>query len=141
MEDSNNAGSIMDLRITAEHYGQGVSIYREINGQFKKNSTIMPKNRTKENIKLIDIPPPDNDTVGHYEVEVNGVRRRVEAENNNCLFHAFALGCDSTLSDDEVRARAQTIRETVVQVIRDKPQRWSEHITLRTEMDNLKKGK
>ena len=141
MESSDNAGSIMDLRNASEHFGQKVVIYQEKNGKLVKNSTVNPTTKISDKtIKLIYIFPPDDDRVGHYDVVVNGRRVRVEATNSNCLFHAFTLGRNPTLSATELHTQAESTRQTVVQVIRDEPQRWGEHITLRIEMDNLRRG-
>lgn len=63
--DSDSAGSLMDIRIATEHFGQGVTIFQEKNGRLVKDSSINPAIRKKEdNIELVYTPPPDRDSVG-----------------------------------------------------------------------------
>ena len=139
---SSSPGSLMDLRIASEHFGQGIIIYNEKNGKFVKNCSINPSIKKNEgNIELVYIPPADSHLVGHYDVLVRGERVRVEAEKSNCLFHAYALGRNpSLLSHDQLKQEAERLRQTVVQTIRDEPQKWGEHINLRVQMDNLRQG-
>ena len=141
VEDSDSAGSLMDLRIASEHFGQGVTIYQEKKGKLIKDCSIDPAIKKKDsNIELIYIPPQDGNSVGHYDVLIGGKRVRVEAEKSNCLFHAYALGQNPSLTDIQLSQEAHTLRQVVVTSIRDEPHKWGEHITLRVQMDHLRRG-
>ena len=71
VQNSNSASSLMDLRIASEHFGQRVVIYQEKNGKLVKNSSMEPKTiKTQDTIQLLYTAPPDDDSVGHYDVIV-----------------------------------------------------------------------
>ncbi len=138
---SDTPGSLMELRVAAEHYGQKVTIFTEKNGKLVKDSSINPSNKkTHDEIELVYIPPPDPNSVGHYDVLISGVRRRVEADQSNCLFHAYAFSRDPSLSRSQLKQEAAKLRQTVVTDITNEPGKFAEHIKLRVQMDNLRRG-
>lgn len=142
ISSSNSAGSLLELRVAAEHYGQKVTIYTESRGRLVKDTTIIPTNKkTQDEIKLVYIPPPNPNSVGHYDALVGGVRKRVNAEQSNCLFHAYAYSRNSTLSTIQLKQEASSLREMVATNIKNEPSKFAEHIKLRVQMDNLRRGK
>ena len=138
---SDTPGSLMELRIAAEHYGQKVTIFIEKNGNLVKDSSIIPTNKkTDEEIELVYIAPPDPNSVGHYDALISGVRKRVEADQSNCLFHAYAFTRDPTLTRSQLKQEADKLRQTVADDITNNPSKFAEHIKLRVHMDNLRRG-
>ncbi len=141
VQNSNSAGSLLDLRIASEHFGKKVIIYQERNGKLVKDSLMEPKKAiTEDTIELLYTAPLGDNSVGHYDVIREGNRIRVQADNSNCLFHAFALGLNPNLSENDLRAQAGDIREKVAQDILHQHDNWGEHIKRRVEMDNLQMG-
>ena len=138
---SDAPGSLLELRIAAEHYGQKVTVYTEKDGRLVKDTIVDPYNKTTtEEVELVYIPPRDADSAGHYDALVRGVRTRVQSEQSNCLFHAYAFSRNTGLSQEQLRQEAQQLRETVAADIRNDPGRFAEHIKLRLEMDSLRRG-
>ncbi len=138
---SDTPGSLMELRVAAEHYGQKVTIFTEKNGKLIKDTVINPSNKkTQDEIKLVYIPPPNPNSVGHYDVLINGVRKRVEADQSNCLFHAYAFSRKPDLTRSQLKQEAVWLRQTVVDDITNNPSKFAEHIRLRVDMDNLRRG-
>lgn len=137
---SNNPGSLMDLRIAVEHYGQGVTIYQEKNGKLVKGSSIGPSKKKEGNIELVFTPPTNHQSVGHYDVLINGKRVKVEADKSNCLFHAFACGQNPGLSHGELKLQAEKVRKNVAKCIEEQPHMWNDHIKCRMEMVKLRRG-
>ncbi len=61
---SNTPGSLMELRLAAEHYGQKVTVYTENNGNVVKDTTIIPTNkRTQDEVELVYVPPTGRELV------------------------------------------------------------------------------
>ena len=138
---SDTPGSLMELRVAAERYGQKVTIYTEKNGKLIKDTVINPSNeKTQDEIKLVYIPPPNPNSVGHYDVLINGVRKRVEADQSNCLFHAYAFSRKPDLTRSQLKQEAVWLRQTVSDDISSNPSKFAEHIRLRVDMDNLRRG-
>ena len=134
-------GSLLDLRVAVEHYGKEVIIYQKRNGKLVRDCSIDPfSKKVKDKIELIYTPPPDGHSVGHYDVLVKGRCVRVNAENKNCLFHAFSLGQNPHLSPRDLKQEAQLMRETVSRRIAEQPRLWNSHVELRIKLEQMRGG-
>lgn len=143
----NHPGSLLELRAVVEHFGQGVTIYQEVNGKMKKYCTVDPTaststRHTTPNIELVFIPPANkrSKTPGHYEVLINGRKTEINSRANNCLFHAFSCGMHPDSSPEVQHRFASELRAQVASNIRDEPHLWQKHISHRMKMDELHKG-
>jgi len=85
-------------------------------------------------------PAENSDDPGHYDLIIGNERRRVESDDSNCLYHAFAYGRDPSLSRQDLAVEAQRLRTTIADSIDEMPQSFAEHIRRRQEMDNFRKG-
>ncbi len=142
LNSADTPGSLMELRIAADYYGQKVTIYTDKNGRPVKDSTIIPSvKKTNDEVELVFVPPSSSNSVGHYDVMIRGVRMRVQADRSNCLFHAYAYSRNTRLSREQLRIEATRLRETVASSITSNPGKYAEHINLRVKMDNLHRGK
>ena len=138
---SDTPGSLMELRVAAEHFGQKVTVYTEVNGKLLKDTSINPTTKkTQDEVKLVYIPPPDPTSVGHYDVMIGKSRKRVQADQSNCLFHAYAFSRNPKLSRTELQEEAALLRDTVSTKIKNEPGKFAEHIKLRVQMENLQRG-
>ncbi len=138
---SDTPGSLMELRIVADHYGQKVTIYTDKNGQLVKDSSIIPSvKKTSDEVELVFVPLRDGDSVGHYDVLIRGRRTKMQADQSNCLFHAYAYARNTRLAGDQLKTEADNLRKTVATSISENPGKFAEHISLRVKMNNLRRG-
>ena len=137
-------GSLLEARIAAEHFGQGVTIYQDIHGKLVTTHSIKPSTKKSDStIQLVYTPPSGAgpNSVGHYDVLVPGKGRvTVQADKGNCLYHAFACSQNPSLSHIELRKHAETIRQVVVKRVTDHPHMWSDHIKRREQLSQMRKG-
>ena len=144
---TDKAGSALELKIAAEHYGQGVTIFQEKNGRFVRDCSIDPSTsqKTGANIELLYTAPSNGKAIGHYDVIVKGKAVRIQSDNSNCLFQAFAGGRNPHLTSSkqgqrELKTQALEVRQTVAASINKNPQLWAEHISHRLELTQLRNG-
>ena len=146
MEESHTPGSILELKaaVLMGEYGRGVTIYEMKKGKRVLSCSIDPqsssKHATSSNIELIYTPPHDNHSPGHYDVVVDGKKRRVDPDASNCLFHAYTLGLNPELSHTEQKKHASIMRQKVVESFKTQPELWHDHILQRVEMERAKRG-
>ena len=142
VENEKNPGSLLELRVAVEHYGQGVTIYHQKeNGKCVRHCSIDPSSKKGgANIELVYVPPPDKHTVGHYDVLIKGKVVKVDSDSSNCLFQAFAYGQNPHLTSHEQKQQASKLRQTVAETIKTQPHLWNDHIAHRVEMNHLRKG-
>ena len=142
VENEKNPGSLLELRVAVEHYGQGVTIYHQKeNGECVRHCSIDPSSKKGgANIELVYVPPPDKHTVGHYDVLIKGKVVKVDSDSSNCLFQAFAHGQNPHLTSHEQKQQASKLRQIVAENIKKQPNLWNDHIAHRVEMGHLRKG-
>lgn len=137
--DVNYPGSLLELRAAVEHYGHGVTIYQKKNGKLVRDCSIEPSSgqqKTSRNIELVYTPPADHHSPGHYDL----VGKKIHSDANNCLFQAFAVGCNPTLSPHAQREKAQEVRHKVADHMKKNPNLWNDHILQRKELDKVRRG-
>ena len=134
--DVQNPGSLLELRVAVERYGQGVIIYQEKNGKLVQDCSIPSSNQKKPNIELVYTPPSDSHSPGHYDL----VNKKINSDASNCLFQAFAVGQNPHLSPSDQKERALKVRQEVAEHIGKNPHIWNEHVSQRKELELVRKG-
>ena len=147
--DTRKPGSVLELKIAVEHYGQGVTIFQEKKGKFIRDCSVEPSSGKKiksgAKIELLYTPPSDDKSVGHYDVIIKGKVVKIESEDSNCLFQAFAGGRNPDLTSTaesllQLQRHALEVRENVAGSIDKNPQLWVNHISSRLELIQLRNG-
>lgn len=149
ISDPSNPGTLAELRVAAETYGCKVVVLNKADNS--RNCSIDPphdgvKNKDRPVITLIHTPPDKCPPHGHYEVQIDGkpVSVKAKAEDNSCMYDAFAAGLksaktpDSSTSTKDLPVDGQAVRNAVSSQVSKHPEVWFDHYKRKETLERMR---